>query len=54
MKYKVEITETLQKVINVEADTEQEAIKQVIQLYRTGEVILYPEDMVDVNFGTIN
>ena len=54
MKYKIEITETLQKMINIDAETEQEAIKKAMQLYRTGEIILYAEDMIDVNFDTID
>ena len=54
MKKKKRITGTLQKMVNIGAETEQGAIKKGMQLYRTGEIILYAEDMIDVNFDTID
>lgn len=49
-EYKVCITETLQKVVTVEAEDEADAIRKVHDMYRNEEVILYPEDYMDTEF----
>ncbi len=43
--FKVEIEELLQKVIEVEAKDEREALDKVLELYRSGEVELDYEDL---------
>ena len=46
-KYIVEITETLQKQIELEAETSTNAIAIVKQMYRNGNIVLSAEDYVD-------
>ena len=46
-KYAYEITETLSKVIVLEADNEDDAYREVSRRYRDGEIILYSDDFVD-------
>ena len=46
MKYKVEITETLQKVIEVEAKSLSDAITKVATDYDDGEIVLDAMDFV--------
>ena len=48
MKYKVEITETLQRVIEVEASTVEDAERAALKLYRNSEVVLSADDFVAV------
>lgn len=49
-KYKVEITETLQKTIEVEADNKEDALHKVMKMYKNEEVILDDNDFVDLDF----
>ena len=39
-KYKVEVTETLQRVIEVDADNKEQAEAQVREMYRREEIVL--------------
>lgn len=48
MKYLVEITETLQKQIEVEAESEQEAEDIVKSHYKSGAVELAAEDIKEI------
>lgn len=48
MKRKVEITEVLQRVIEVEASTVADAERAALKLYRGGEVVLSADDFVAV------
>ncbi len=47
MKYKVEITEWLQKVVEVEASDKNEACRKVSEMYRNSEIVLNDEDFLD-------
>ena len=47
MKFKLEITECLQKVIEVEAKTKEEAYNKVSRMYRDGEIVLDSNDFID-------
>lgn len=49
-KYKVEITETLQKTIEVEADNKEDALHKLMKMYKNEEVILDDNDFVDLDF----
>lgn len=49
-EYEVVITETLRKVITVEAQSLQEALNDVKADYKNGEYILDADDFVDVEF----
>ena len=46
-KYKVEITEYLQKTIEVDAKDENEAYSKVKQMYDNEEIILSADDFTD-------
>lgn len=46
MQFKIEITETLQRIIEVEADSLNDAIIKVCEGYKHGEHILDSEDFV--------
>ena len=53
MKYLVEIKETLSKQLKVEADTADEAIRQIRKLYHNSEIVLTADDFVDYKIDTI-
>ena len=53
MKYQVEITETLQKTIEVEAKSENEAISKVKEQYYSGEIELDSSDFIETEFEII-
>lgn len=46
MKYKIEITETLQRVVEVEADNLRDAVIDVGTQYGSGEIVLTEEDFI--------
>lgn len=50
-KFKVLITETLEKIVEVEADNEDEACYITEGMYKREEVVLYPEDITDTAFS---
>lgn len=52
-KYKVEITETLQKTIEVEADNKEDALHKVMKMYKNEEVILDGNDFIDLDFKNV-
>ena len=49
-KYKVEITETLQKIVTIEAESREEAEDLVRGEWKTGKHILEAEDFAGVDF----
>ena len=51
--YKVEITEILQKVVEVEAMTEEEAFDIVEDRYENAMIVLYSYDIVDSNIEVV-
>lgn len=51
--YKIEITETLQKIIEIESDNEEDALHKVMKMYKNEEVILDYDNFVDVIFKNI-
>ena len=46
-RYQVEITETLQKIVEVSAYSPDEAIAKVTEQYRDGEIGLDSSDCID-------
>ena len=48
--YKIEITETLQKTVEVEASTPEDAYSKVREAWRDGDIILDAAAFVDVSF----
>lgn len=47
MKYKVEITETLQRVIEVKADSLSQAVTKITKDYSDGKIVLDSNDFVE-------
>lgn len=47
MTYGVEITETLQRVVYIETDSEESAIDKVKGMVDTGYIVLDPDDFTD-------
>ena len=45
-KYNIEITETLQKTVTVEAETPEAAMSKVMAAYDDGSIVLGGDDMV--------
>jgi hypothetical protein len=45
-KYRIEITETLSRTIETEADSEEVAVERVRRMYRKGDVILDASDYI--------
>ena len=50
---KVRIQETLAKIIDIPAETEEEAIDKIKQLYRTSEITLSADDFCCVEFEVL-
>lgn len=50
-EYKVEITETLQTIITIEANSEDEAIDIVQQKYKDEEIVLDSSNYIDTDFS---
>ena len=47
MKYYVEVTEVLKKVVSVDAECENQAVKKVKDAYAEGEIVLTEDDYVE-------
>ena len=54
MKYSVEITETLQRVVEVEADSVADAERIASDKYRQGQIVLDDTCCVDVVVRSLN
>ena len=54
MKYKFEITETLQKTVEIEAENIDEAYRLVKKKYYKEEIILSDVDYIDTTIEEIN
>ena len=46
-KYDVEITETLSRVLEIEAENENDAISKVKEMYRKEKIVLDYNDYID-------
>ncbi|MFK3988912.1 DpnD/PcfM family protein [Psychrobacter sp. NPDC064578] len=49
--FQIEIVETLNNIVEVNAENEQEALLKVRDMYRNEEVVLYPNDFIDTKFN---
>ena len=47
MKYYVSVTETLNRVVSVEAENENEAIEKAKDAYCKNEIVLFGDDYLD-------
>ena len=45
--FQIEIVETLNNIVEVNAENEQEALLKAQDMYHNEEVILYPDDFID-------
>ncbi len=52
-KYKVEITEYLQKTIEIDAKDENEAYSKVKEMYDDEEIVLSSDDFIDKDIKVI-
>lgn len=50
--FKIEIQEVLSRIIEVEAETKEEAISKVFELYRNEEIVLDFNDYVSTEVKT--
>jgi len=50
-KYRVEITETLSRTIETEAESEEAAVEQVRRMYRSYDIILDASDYVETEIS---
>lgn len=50
-KYQIEIQEFLSKIIEIEANTEDEAISKIKELYYREEIVLTENEFVTVEFN---
>jgi len=50
-KYKVEIKEISVEVVSVQASSEDEALENVKDQYRRGDIVLEYDDFIDVEFS---
>ena len=46
-KYQVEINETLSRIIEIEAENENDAVSKIKDLYRKEEIVLDSNDYLD-------
>ena len=50
-KYRIDITETLSRTIETEAESEDDAIEMVRRMYRNCDIILNASDYVETEFS---
>jgi hypothetical protein len=53
MRYKVEITEILHRVIGIDADSNEEAESKVRRQYRKEDIVLDSAELIDVKFEVL-
>lgn len=53
MKYRVCITETLEEVVEVDAESSDEAVRKVHESYSNCDIILDANNFVDVEFSIL-
>lgn len=52
-KYTIEITETLQKQVSVEANSYEEAERKVKEKYQNNNIVLNKNNYIDTNYRCI-
>ena len=50
-KFQIEIVETLSNIVEVNAEDEQDALMKAQEMYRSEQVVLYPDDFIDTKFN---
>ena len=51
MNYKIEIKETLSRIIDIEADNEEGAIKEAKKQYMNENIVLNADDYIDTEIN---
>ena len=54
MNYKVEVKETLSRIIDIEAESESEAIIKAKSKYKKQEIVLDSSDYIDTEINIYN
>ena len=49
--FQIEIVEMLSNLVEISAENEQEALLKAQELYRNEEVVLYPDNLIDIKFN---
>jgi hypothetical protein len=49
MTFQVEVTETLTRVVEINAPTRDDAVRRVIERYRNEEIVLDSSDHIDTD-----
>ena len=47
--FKLEVVETLARMVEVEAETLEDAVRQTYKAHRNGDIVLDADDLVDIN-----
>ena len=50
-KYRIEVTEVLSRIVETEAENEDEAVEMVIQMYRNCELVLDASDYIETEIS---
>ena len=50
-KYRIEVTEILSRIVETEADDEDDAIEKIRQLYRDCAIVLDSSDYIETNIS---
>ena len=53
-EFQIEISETLSRIVSVEAKDTDEAIQKVREQYRQSDIVLDSEDFISVDFNEID
>ena len=48
-KYRIEVAEILSRIVEIEADDEDDAIEKVRQMYRDCDIVLDSSDYIETN-----
>ena len=50
-KYRIEVTEVLSRIVEIEAENEDDAVEMVRQMYRNCELVLDASDYVETEIS---
>ena len=50
-KFRIEVTEVLSRIVETEADNEDDAVKMVRQMYRNCDIVLDASDYVETEIS---
>ncbi len=53
-EFQIEITETLSRIVSIDANDVNEAIQKVREQYRQSDIVLDSEDFITVDFNEID